>query len=83
MISIKVLGTPIGVPFSIWLAAAAVVIAAATVIGCYTVVAAATEQNQQNDNPAPVTAKTIVTHIQIPPNHFSTALPFIPRYSAA
>lgn len=47
------------------LAAAAVVVAAtaATVVGAHqAIVATATEQNQQNDNPAAVTAPTVITH---------------------
>ena len=60
----KKTGAPIGAPLCL-LAAAAVVLAAAAVVFATadTVVAATAEQDQQNDDPAEVTAtEAIVTH---------------------
>jgi len=70
---------------SFCLAAAAAIVVAATAVAIATakaVVAAPAEQDQQDDDPAHVTAKTVVTHREYLRN-FVTAKPFIPWYSAA
>ena len=55
-------GAPIGAP-NFYLAATAVVIAAAAVVICNAGVATAAEQNEQDDDPAPVTAtRTVIKH---------------------
>ena len=56
---------------------------AAVVIGGHQTVATAVAQEQDDqDDPANITAaETIVTHNQIPPKFFRGDLPLIPRYS--
>lgn len=60
-------GHPAGCPFC--LAAAAIIIATATVTVAAGIAAPA-EQNQQNNDPAKIAAKPVITHMHTSENHF-------------
>ena len=66
-----------------YLAAGVIAATAAAVVGVHQTVATAVAQEQDDqDDPANITAaETIVTHNQIPPKFFRGDLPLIPRYS--